>query len=254
VSVVDIGESRAVVTGAASGLGREICLGLLAEGAAVAALDKDAAGLARLLADSDGALTTYRVDVSRQDEVSDAVSRAVDDLGYVDLLVNSAGIYRDGLVVKPLDDDYVTMPLAQWRTVVDVDLTGTFLVSREVAVRMVRGGVRGVIVTISSVSRAGNAGQGNYAAAKAGVVAFTRSLALELAEHGIRAAAIAPGFIDTPILAAMDPRRLDEHVTRVPLRRLGTPREIFAGVRFVAECGYFTGRCLEIDGGYALDS
>jgi 3-oxoacyl-[acyl-carrier protein] reductase len=250
-------ECRAVVTGAASGIGRACCAGLVRAGATVAALDTDRKGLDRLvgeLADQPGRVRAYPADVRHQDEVVAAVRQAAEECGPVNVLVNSAGIYRDGLMVRPVEEGAVVrMPLAQWRAVVDVDLTGTFLVSREVAAHMVQAGVRpGVIITISSISRAGNAGQGNYAAAKAGVVAFTRSIALELAPYAIRAVAIAPGFIDTPILAAMDPARLAEQIDAVPLRRLGTPEEIFAGVRFAIECEYFNGRCLEIDGGLAF--
>jgi 3-oxoacyl-[acyl-carrier protein] reductase len=251
-----IGECRAIVTGAASGLGREFCVGLCEAGATVAAVDKNRKGLDHLeaeLAEYDDRLFTYRLDVTREDEVVSTVEKAFGECGSLDVLINSAGIYRDGLMVKDLAGTFVAMPLAQWRTVVDADLTGTFLMSREVGLRMVENAVRpGVIINISSISRAGNAGQGNYAAAKAGVVSFTRTLALELAPHGVRAVAIAPGFIDTPILAAMDPRRLDERIATVPMRRLGTPQEIFAGVRFIIECEYFNGRCLEIDGGLAI--
>ncbi|AXB42535.1 SDR family oxidoreductase [Amycolatopsis albispora] len=248
---MDIGSCRAIVTGAASGLGRACCLGLAEAGAEVVAVDTDRKGLDALAGDR---IFPREADVTRERDVAGAVEAAFARFGRVDVLVNFAGIYRDGLLVKDIGDgDFVSMPLAQWRAVLDTDLTGTFLPVRETAVRMVRAGVRpGVLITVSSVSRAGNAGQGNYAAAKAGVVAFTRSVALELAPHGIRAAAIAPGFIDTPILSAMDPARLAARVDEIPVRRLGTPAEIFAGVRFAIECEYFTGRCLDIDGGLAL--
>ena len=251
-----VSECRTIVTGAASGLGREFCAGLTAAGATVVAMDKDQRGLERLAADlagAAGALHPHRVDVSREEEVVEAVGKAFSTWGPIDSLVNSAGIYRDGLLVKSIAGTFVGMPLAQWRTVVEADLTGTFLMSREVGLHMVDQGVRpGVIINISSISRSGNAGQGNYGAAKAGVVSFTRTTALELAPYGIRAAAIAPGFIDTPILSAMDPAKLDEWVEAVPLRRLGRPEEIFAGVRFIIECEYFNGRCLEIDGGLTV--
>jgi 3-oxoacyl-[acyl-carrier protein] reductase len=251
-----IGDCRAMVTGAASGLGREFCAGLIAAGATVVAVDKDQRGLDRLAADlagSSGDLHTYPLDVTREDEVVGTVAKAFAEWGPIDVLINSAGIYRDGLLVKSISGAFVGMPLEQWRTVVEADLTGTFLVSREVALRMVDHGVQpAVVINISSISRAGNPGQGNYAAAKAGVVSFTRTMALELAPHGIRAAAIAPGFIDTPILSAMARGKLDEWVSAVPMRRLGNPQEILAGVRFIIECEYFNGRCLEIDGGLAI--
>ncbi|QFU88626.1 SDR family oxidoreductase [Amycolatopsis sp. YIM 10] len=248
---MDVTECRAIVTGAASGLGRACCLGLAEAGAEVVAVDSDRKGLDSLAGDR---IFVQEADVTRECEVASAVDAAFARLGRVDVLVNFAGIYRDGLLVKDIGEgDFVSMPLAQWRAVIETDLTGTFLPVRETALRMVRDGVRpGVLITVSSVSRNGNPGQGNYSAAKAGVVAFTRSVALELAPHGIRAAAIAPGFIDTPILSAMDPDRLSAQVDEIPARRLGTPAEIFAGVRFAIECEYFTGRCLEIDGGLSF--
>ena len=122
--------------------------------------------------------------------------------------------------------------------------------SREIAAHMIEKNIRpGVIVNISSVTRSGNEGQSNYSAAKAGVVVDTRVWALELAEYGIRVGAIAPGFIRTPILEAMAPNVLDSWVSRVPLRRLGEPEEIYAALKFIFECEFFNGKCLEIDGG-----
>ncbi|NRQ38563.1 SDR family oxidoreductase [Nonomuraea sp. NN258] len=247
---MDIGACQAIVTGAASGLGREFCAGLAGTGARVVAMDRDRRGLRRL-ADELG-IAAYQVDVAKEDEVAAAVRRAFDERGPADVLINSAGGYRDGLLLKDGGDAPAAMPPARWRTGVGTDLTGTFLMTREVTRRMVEHGVEsGVVVTISSISRAGNAGQAGHAAARAGVVAFTRSAALELAPHGIRAAAIALGLADPPALAAMDPGRLAAWIAEVPLRRLGLPGEILAGVRFIIECDHFNGRCLEIDGGLA---
>jgi 3-oxoacyl-[acyl-carrier protein] reductase len=246
---------KAVVTGAARGMGRHFSLALAREGAQVAALDVDEAGLATLSPEADGLpgeIFTWKADVARENEVVTAIGAADDRFGGLNCLINNAGILSDGLLVKKLQPgSLLKFPLKQWQQVIDVDLTGTFLCSREVAAKMMEKGTKpGIIINISSVSRHGNAGQSNYSAAKAGVVAVTKVWARELAVDGIRVAAIAPGFIRTPILDRMPPGKLDAYVDRVPMKRLGEPEEIFSGIRFIVECDYFTGRCLEIDGGF----
>lgn len=249
-------ELRAIVTGAASGLGREFALSLCGAGAKVAGLDIDAAGLeevARAAAGLPGSFYGRRTNVARQEEAAQGVADAVRQLGPVNSLINNAGIYKDGLLVKELEGQCLKMPLSQWQAVIDTDLTGSFLMAREVAAQMVQQRTRpGVIVNISSISHRGNAGQSNYSAAKAGLLAVTRVWAGELAPHGIRVAAIAPGFIDTPILEAMSPEVREGWIGKVPLKRLGRPAEISLGLRFIIECDYFNGRCLEIDGGLTL--
>jgi 3-oxoacyl-[acyl-carrier protein] reductase len=143
------------------------------------------------------------------------------------------------------------MPLPQWRKVIDVDLTGTFLMVREVASAMIASSTKdGVIILISSISRHGNVGQASYSAAKAGVVADTRVWARELAPYGIRVGAISPGLFETPILDAIDAKLLSDYVCRIPLGRLGKPEELSHGLRFIIECDYFTGECLEVNGGF----
>ena len=249
---------KIIVTGAARGMGRHFALALCREGASVAAWDLDPSGLQQLAAEAEdaaGTLQTYVANVAREDDVVNAVARSADDLGGVNALVNNAGIFRDGLLVK-LDKktgEIKRMSLEQWQAVIDVDLTGPFLVTREVVAQMLARKIRpGVVVNISSVSRSGNMGQSNYSAAKAGLVADTKLWAAELARHGIRVGAIAPGFVRTPILDAMRPEMLEKMLSGVPLRRLGEPEEILQGIRFIVECDYFTGRCLEIDGGVVL--
>ena len=252
---MEVSGFRGIVTGAAGGLGREMCLSLAREGAQVAAFDVNVAGLAQLAADASASgltLRTYVANVAKQDEVVAAVKRAAADLGGVNGLINNAGIYRDALLVRTLPGSAAVLkfPLAQWQAVLDVDLTGPFLMAREVAAQAIERRIRpAVIINISSVSRAGFAGQSNYAAAKAGVVSDARVWAHELAPHGIRVAALAPGFIRTSILDAMDPRVLQQRIASVPQGRLGEPSEIYQGIRFIIECDYFTASCLEIDGG-----
>jgi 3-oxoacyl-[acyl-carrier protein] reductase len=187
--------------------------------------------------------------------VAAMVTGAAAAMGGLNGLVNNAGIFRDGLLIKKDRDTGAIqkMTLKNWQTVIDVDLTGPFLCTRDFAAWVAENGVKdSVIVNISSVSRHGNQGQSNYSAAKAGLVADTKLWSQELARYGVRVAAIAPGFIETPILQGMRPEVLEKTVAQVPLRRLGTPEEIFQGIRFIFECGYFTGRCLDIDGGLVI--
>jgi 3-oxoacyl-[acyl-carrier protein] reductase len=174
----------------------------------------------------------------------------VQDFGSLDILINNAGIIRDALMVKAKDGAILDkMSLAQWQAVIDVNLTGVFLCAREAAERMIKGGKGGVLVNISSISRHGNAGQTNYSAAKAGVTAMAVVWAKELARFNIRAAAIAPGFIATDIVATMRPEMLEKALNSVPLKRPGTPDEVAKAAQFVVENDFFTGRCIDLDGG-----
>jgi 3-oxoacyl-[acyl-carrier protein] reductase len=167
--------------------------------------------------------------------------------------VNNAGIVRDGLLVKVKDGAVVgEMSLEHWNAVIGVNLTGVFLCAREAAKHMIEHGNGGVIVNISSISRLGNAGQSNYSAAKAGVESMAVVWAKELARYGIRAGSVAPGFTHTEILSSMRPEVLNKLTAPVPLKRLGLPEEIAHAVLFIFENDFFTGRCLEVDGGLRL--
>jgi len=160
---------------------------------------------------------------------------------------------RDGLLVKVKDGAVVgRMTMDQWNAVIGVNLSGVFLCAREAAVHMIELGNGGVIVNISSISRAGNAGQSNYSAAKAGVESMGVVWAKELARYGIRVGSIAPGFTNTEILSSMRPEVLDKLTAPVPLKRLGQPEEIAHAVLFIFENDFFTGRCLDVDGGLRL--
>jgi 3-oxoacyl-[acyl-carrier protein] reductase len=144
------------------------------------------------------------------------------------------------------------MTMDQWNSVIGVNLTGVFLCAREAAAHMIESGNGGVIVNISSISRAGNAGQSNYSAAKAGVESMGVVWAKELARYGIRVGSIAPGFTHTEILASMRPEVLAKLIAPVPLKRLGQAEEIAHAVLFIFENDFFTGRCLDVDGGLRL--
>jgi len=245
---------HALVTGAGSGIGRCCTLELLRAGARVTAGDVEARGLDTLAGEAGayaGALATSRVDVSNEAQVKAFVSEAAEKHGVPNVLVNNAGILRDGLLVSREEDGLVRkLPTAQWKSVLDVNLTGPYLMARETAALMVEREVRpALIVNVSSITSGGNPGQSNYAAAKAGLDADTRTWALELAPHGIRVAGIAPGLIDTPMAARLSAEERERIVESIPLRRMGRPEEIWMALRFLIECDFVTGRVIAVDGG-----
>jgi 3-oxoacyl-[acyl-carrier protein] reductase len=245
-----------VVTGAGRGIGRVTAVQLAGQGANLALFDLNSIDLeetSRLCAAHSVTARLYRVNVAEEAEVGDAMSRVASDFGRLDGLVNNAGIVRDGLLVKVKDGAVVgSMSLDQWNAVIGVNLTGVFLCGREAAKHMIERGNGGVIVNISSISRLGNAGQTNYSAAKAGVESMAVVWAKELARYGIRAGSVAPGFTRTEILTSMRPDVLEKMTAPVPLKRLGLPQEIAQAVLFIFQNDFFTGRCLEIDGGLRL--
>jgi len=251
---MDIRGSKVLVTGAASGMGRVFALELAKAGASVAACDLNLAGAQETAGMAKG-IVAIEADVSKEDQVQGAIKKAAEALGGLNVLVNNAGLFKDGLLVKVDKDsgEIKRMSLANWQKVIDVDLTGPFLCTREFAAHCIETKTQpGVVVNISSIARYGNPGQSNYSAAKAGLVADTDLWAKELARYGIRTGAIAPGFVDTPILQGMKPEVLEGMLKPVPLRRVAKPEEIYLAVKFIIECDYFTGRCIDIDGGMRL--
>jgi 3-oxoacyl-[acyl-carrier protein] reductase len=253
---MDIRNKTVVVTGGGRGIGRAIALRLAQQGANLALFDVNPADLeatAALCAAASVQARSYVVNVADEAEVGAAMDRVAAEFGRLDGLVNNAGILRDALLVKVKDGVVVgRMSMEQWNAVIAVNLSGVFLCAREAAARMIERGNGGVIVNISSISRAGNAGQSNYSAAKAGVESMSVVWAKELARHGIRVGAVAPGFTQTDILAAMRPEMLERLTAAVPLKRLARPEEIAHAVVFIFENDFFTGRCLEVDGGLRL--
>ena len=249
-------DKLAVITGAARGIGREIALSMARRGARLALVDLDSQLLAEVqdLCLEEGATAQpYSANVARESEVTRVFDEIASNQGAIDLLVNNAGITRDALLLSVTEGRVSKrMTLEQWQAVIDVNLTGVFLCGREAATRMVEGGTRGVIVNISSISRAGNVGQTNYAAAKAGVAALTVVWAKELARYGIRVGAIAPGITDTEMVSAMKPQAREKFLSAVPLGRAASVEEMAQAVLFVVENEYFTGRILELDGGLRL--
>jgi len=249
---------KIIVTGGASGMGRCFALELARHGAQVTIADMNDEAMASVVADAkglDGAVHTVQCNVADEDSVIAMVNAAHDAMGGLNGLVNNAGIFRDGLLVKKDRNtgDIKKMSLKNWNAVIAVDLTGPFLCTREFAAKVIETGTpQSCIVNISSVARHGNQGQTNYSAAKAGLVADTKLWGLELARYGIRVGAVAPGFVDTPILQGMRPEVLEGMLKAVPLRRAADPTEIFQAVRFILECDYFTGRCIDVDGGITI--
>jgi 3-oxoacyl-[acyl-carrier protein] reductase len=172
-------------------------------------------------------------------------------LDKVDVLVNNAGITRDGLFIRVKNGTASTMPLEDFQSVLNVNLSGVFLCTREAAVKMAANG-SGVVINISSICRAGNFGQTNYSASKAGVDAMTVAWSKELAKYNIRCAAIAPGYVKTEMVAAIKPEVLEKITSQVPLKRFGEMQEISRTVSFIIENDFVNGRILEIDGGLRI--
>ena len=245
-----------LVTGAGRGIGRSLALHFARKGANLALLDTNSEEVADSCVrctEAGAVARSYIADAANEDSVVGALDQVTADFGRLDGLINNAGIVRDALLVKVKDGLVVgKMTLAQWQAVIDVNLTGVFLCAREAAQRMINLAVGGVIVNVSSISRAGNAGQTNYSAAKAGVAAMTVVWAKELARYGIRVGAVAPGFIRTPMVAGMKPEALAKITSPIPLGRLGEPEEIAHAVGFIFENDLFTGRCVEVDAGLRM--
>jgi 3-oxoacyl-[acyl-carrier protein] reductase len=253
---MQIKDKVVAVTGAAKGIGKAIAAAFAEKGARLALLDlvpADVEATRAGFAAQDVDVRAYTVNVAKEAEVVAALDQVVGDFGRLDVLVNNAGIIKDALLVKVKDGNVVgKMTLDQWQAVIDVNLTGVFLCGREAAERMIRLGNGGVIVNIASISKAGNAGQSNYSATKAGVTAMAVVWARELARFGVRAASIAPGFTRTDLLAGMPPEMLEKVTQPVPLKRLALPEEIGHAAVFIAENDYFTGRSIDVDGGLRL--
>jgi len=247
--------ARVMVTGGGRGLGRKFAELFMEGGARVMICDVNTDDLAAAEARAKEAgkeLLTAKCDVSKEDDVKATFAKMVEAYGGVDVLVNNAGITRDGLFLKAKDGEIKTMSLANWQLVMDVNLTGTFLCAREAATAMVKEGVPGVIINISSISREGNMGQTNYSATKAGVSAMTVALAKELARHKVRVAAIAPGYTATEMVLAMREDVQTMVKKTIPLRRFATTEEIASTALFIVENDYVTGRVFEVDGGLRL--
>jgi len=242
----DLSGKAALITGASGGIGGAIARTLHKQGATVTLSGTRADALAQL---KDSLGERAHVVAARMDEAADIdrlAKEAEASMGKIDILVNNAGITRDNISMRMKDEE--------WEKVLHVNLTGTFRLTRAVMRGMMRRRVGRVINITSIVGVTGNPGQANYAAAKAGLIGMSKSLAQELASRGITVNCIAPGFIATPMTDVLPDEQKKAILTRVPADRLGTPDEIAAGVVFLAsdEAAYVTGQTLHINGGMAM--
>lgn len=240
----------AIVTGAGRGIGHAIALRLASEGARVASVSRTEANAKKTAeeinaAHSDAA-KAYAIDVSDHAAVQKIGAQILEDFGRIDILINNAGVTRDGLVMR--------MPVEDWDTVINTNLRGAFNFTQSIIRSMIKQR-SGRIINISSViGLAGNAGQTNYSASKAGLLGFTKSLARELASRGITVNAVAPGFITTDMTAGLSDEIKKTIQAQIPLGKTGTPEDIASAVAFLAsaEASYITGQVLCVDGGMVM--
>ena len=237
----------AIVTGGGRGIGAAIAALLAEDGAAVVVSGRDAARLertARELEAQGRAVLSVVADAAKREDADALVEAAKARFGRVDILVNNAGITRDGLLVRMRDED--------WDRVMEVNLRGAFLMTRAATKAMVRQKSGGRVINIASTAGVmGNAGQVNYSAAKAGLIGLTKAAARELAHWSILVNAVAPGLIETDMAAAIPADARQALLAQVPLKRVGTPREVAEVVRFLAGDGaaYITGQVFHVNGG-----
>jgi 3-oxoacyl-[acyl-carrier protein] reductase len=236
----------AFVTGASRGIGRACAIALAQAGRRVAVAARDLAKLEEVASEVRAAgaeAFVVPIDISSADSIKLAISKTVEEFGRIDILINNAGITRDGLALRMKKDD--------WDAVLAANLTGSFLTTQQVLQGMMRERWGRIINITSVVAEAGNPGQANYVASKAGLIGLTKTIAQEMASRNITANAVAPGFIDTDMTSVLSQELKDNMLAHIPLRRFGKPEDVAAAVRFLAseEAGYITGHVLDVNGG-----
>ena len=246
---MNLGGKVAIVTGSGQGIGRQIALTLSSLGASIAVTDINAASAQEVAAEIAGTgVKSISVvgDVSKQQDAANLVDQTLSSFGRIDILVNNAGITRDTLLLR--------MSASDWDQVMAINLKGAFLCTQAVLRHMLRQREGRIINIASVVGLIGNAGQANYAAAKAGLIGLTKSTAREGASRGVTANAIAPGFIDTGMTSKLSDAVKQEFLRQIPLGYMGTPVDVANAVAFLAsdEARYITGHVLNVDGGMVM--
>lgn len=246
---MNLKDLKIIVTGGAQGMGAHFAKRLHEAGAQVAVGDVN-----ELAALPEG-IKRRKLDVSKEQDITEFVEWANTEMGGLNGLINNAGILRDGLLVKKdrTTGEISKMSLENFNAVIGVNLTGATLMVREVVAKMATTGSKpGVIVNMSSIARHGNRGQSNYVSAKAALAANTVTWAREFAAFGIRVGAIAPGMIETPMTAGMNQKALSAFVEKIPVGRIGQPEDIWLAVKFILECDYLNGQTIDVDGGMSF--
>ena len=236
----------ALVTGASQGIGRDTALALAEAGATVAIAarsEEKLATLAEEIASKGSVALAVKMDVADADQIKAGFKTVLEKFGKLDILVNNAAITRDGLALRMKQDD--------WEAVIRTNLTGAHLCIQQALGPMMRARAGRIINIASVVAQMGNAGQSNYVAAKAGLIGLTKAIAMEIASRNVTVNAVAPGFIATPMTDVLPDKVKEELKTRIPLGRMGTPRDIAAAIVFLAsdEAAYITGHVLDVNGG-----
>jgi 3-oxoacyl-[acyl-carrier protein] reductase len=247
--VFSLKEKVALITGASQGIGRETTRALAEAGAKVAIAARNEEKLVSLVSEIEsagGTALAVRMDVADAEQVKAGFKQVLEKFGRLDILVNNAAITRDGLAMRMKPDD--------WEAVLKTNLTGAHLCIQQALPAMMKARAGRIINISSVVAQAGNAGQANYVAAKAGLIGLTKAIAIEIASRNITVNAVAPGFIETPMTDVLSDKVKEELKTRIPLGRMGSPKEIAAAIVFLAsdEAGYITGHVLNANGGMHL--
>ena len=242
-------EKVALVTGASQGIGRDTALALAEAGAKVAVAARNEEKLAALVKDivaAGGEAFAVKMDVADAEQIKAGFKAVLEKLGRLDILVNNAAITRDGLAMRMKQD--------HWDAVIRTNLTGAHLCTQQALLPMMRARAGRIINIASVVAQTGNAGQANYVAAKAGLIGLTKAIAVEIASRNITVNAVAPGFIETPMTDVLSGEVKENLKTRIPLGRMGYPRDVAAAIVFLAsdEAGYITGHVLDVNGGMYL--